>query len=134
MGYTDFEKEMMKRCPNLYRIMHCEMLNGWEPIQEFGFEINKGWHPLLKELSIKLESLIMQIPEPERHEYYVSQVKQKYGSLLYYMEKSNLEMSQLINTAEHQADQTCEFCGKMGKLRSTFWIRVLCDKHYDDFK
>ena len=135
MDLNEFEIEMIKQCPNLYKCMlFCGESAYYEPIYEFGFEINPGWYALLRDLSLKLEKLIVQIPEAERQKYVATQVKQKYGSFIFIMDAVTDDMKKLIGEAEHIADQTCEVCGKPGELRSTAWIRVLCENHYQNFK
>jgi tRNA G26 N,N-dimethylase Trm1 len=58
-----------------------------------------------------------------------SQVKQKYGTLRFYMTHESEEMSKLINLAEQESETTCEVCGNSGKVREGGWIRTLCDHH-----
>lgn len=44
-----------------------------------------------------------------------SQVKEKYGSLRFYMTCATNEMSDLIYQAEEESENTCETCGALGK-------------------
>jgi len=57
-----------------------------------------------------------------------SQVKEKFGTLRFYMTTGSNEMYNLIDEAEKESAKTCEFCGKPGKLRSGGWLLTLCDE------
>lgn len=59
-----------------------------------------------------------------------AQVKQKFGTLRFYMTSGTDEMYKLINEAEHKSARTCEECGLPGKLRTTGWRVVNCDSCY----
>lgn len=55
-----------------------------------------------------------------------SQVKEKYGTLRFYMTSSTKEMQTLITKAEHLSAETCEGCGGPGELTGTGWLTTLC--------
>ena len=57
-----------------------------------------------------------------------SQVKEKFGTLRFYMTSATSEMYDLVQEAEEKSATICENCGKPGKLRSGGWIRCLCDE------
>jgi len=56
----------------------------------------------------------------------VSQVKEKYGTLRFYMTHSFDEIEDLISEAETKSETTCEECGKPGNLSGDYWIKVRC--------
>lgn len=56
-----------------------------------------------------------------------SQVKEKFGTLRFYMTCETDEMDKLIQEAEHLSAVTCEECGEPGELRGTSWLTTLCD-------
>ena len=56
-----------------------------------------------------------------------SQVKEKYGTLRFYMTTSTDEMDKLIDEAEAASATICEDCGAPGETRGGGWIRTLCD-------
>jgi len=58
-----------------------------------------------------------------------SQVKEKYGTLRFYMSSETQEMSNLISVAEDLSAVTCETCGKPGKERGRGWYYTACDEH-----
>jgi len=56
-----------------------------------------------------------------------SQVKEKYGSLRFYMSSSTEEMEDLITEAEVKSEVICEDCGADGELCSSgSWFRTIC--------
>jgi hypothetical protein len=55
-----------------------------------------------------------------------SQVKEKYGTLRFYMTSGTDEMYAITDKAERQSSVTCEFCGKPGKLRGRGWLYTRC--------
>jgi len=57
-----------------------------------------------------------------------SQVKEKFGTLRFYMTSGTEEMYNLIHEAEEKSGTICEDCGKPGKIRHGGWIRTLCDE------
>ena len=55
------------------------------------------------------------------------QVKEKLGTLRFYMNSETKEMSELISKAESLSYKTCEYCGAPGKQREGGWIKTLCN-------
>lgn len=106
--------ELGRKYPNLYK-------------NDVYFECDQGWYDIIDELSQKLETAI--INNPNKQEYYATQVKQKYGTLRFYMSMIDDDMEKAIMEGEEKSSKTCEHCGKEGKLISIFgWYLTLCDK------
>ena len=105
-------------------------------INLFGFECCDGWFELLKDLLIKLKELGKKnikgqcgfdddLEYPPR----VIQIKEKYGSLRFYLDWETEEISELIREAEGKSRQTCERCGEPGSIEKRGgWYSCLCDK------
>lgn len=98
----------------------------------WGFECGDGWYKLIKEAADKLEPLVKQYasdhplnPSQPR----ASQVKEKFGTLRFYMSCSTEQMEKIIEKAERKSAVTCEQCGKRGKLRGRGWLYTACAKH-----
>ncbi len=109
--------------------------------KSFHFEVLDGWFELLYELSYTLTRLIRRY-ECVGHSYNeldqldeficgftVSQVKEKYGTLRFYMESSTKEMNELISQYEKKSEFVCEVCGKPGKLVGKTWYSTRCSEH-----
>jgi hypothetical protein len=60
----------------------------------------------------------------------IVQVKEKFGSLRFYINGGTPEMYNYISFAEAMSGRTCEVCGAPGKSRNNGWIKVLCNKHH----
>jgi len=88
-----------------------------------------GWEPLIRRLSEKLERAIEALPEDMREHCCAMQVKEKFGTLRFYLTTETDEMSAWIREAEDESARTCEECGAPGKLRGTGWLYTACDEH-----
>jgi len=63
----------------------------------------------------------------ERHNIRVFQVKEKYGGLRFYVGEAPDIIHDAIEEAEKQSEQTCEFCGKEGKvIAKNGWLYCRC--------
>ena len=99
-----------------------------EPITNCGFfALDNGWFPLIKEL---IEDLIALGWDKQ-----TCCVKEKFGSMRFYINKGSDEIFNRISKAERDSYEICEKCGEKGELRKDLgWILTLCDKHYQEQK
>lgn len=56
-----------------------------------------------------------------------STVKEKFGTLRFYLTAESDEMSKAIAIAEAESAITCEACGEKGEIRGGGWLVTLCD-------
>jgi len=130
LSRTEFEETLVKDFPNLFADMHGDMR---VTCMHWGIDTGRGWYPLLYDLSEKLEKLIVeykqQYPKDEYHPR-AAQVKEKYGSLRFYMSSETDEMDKLIQEAENKSFHTCESCGNEGILNQGSWYEVRCKEHW----
>jgi len=114
---------LRKECPLLYK-------NG------IAFECNVGWYNIIHDLSIKIEKIlkdyaenhkVVEDEENEKVEMYAVQVKEKYGTLRFYMNFETKDITNLIEDAEALSSQTCDNCGSFAKMRDKGWLEVKCD-------
>lgn len=96
----------------------------------WGFDVGDGWHKLIREAAEKLEPLIAAYYKENPCEVFprASQVKEKFGTLRFYMTAETDEMSEIIREVESKSAKTCMNCGKKGILRRGGWLVVLCSK------
>lgn len=88
------------------------------------FDVQVGWYPLIKNLIDELINL--------GWDKKVTQVKEKFGGLRFYINGGSDEMYNKITEAEKLSHETCELCGKKGELRTKIrWFTTLCDEHYE---
>ncbi len=96
----------------------------------WGFECGDGWFPLIEGLSTKICGVILQYPREERKYYYVEQVKEKFGTLRFYMSTTTSDLDDLIYDAERASSLICEVCSAPGTVRSGTWLSCLCEECY----
>lgn len=66
---------------------------------------------------------------PKKIDVVAVQVKEKYGTLRFYIHGGNEYVDGLVQMATAMSSVTCEVCGSVGKIRNGPWIRTLCDEH-----
>lgn len=58
-----------------------------------------------------------------------TQVKEKYGTLRFYVSNGNDKHYNYINFAESMSAVTCEVCGDKGKISNYGWAETRCRRH-----
>jgi len=111
-----------------------------ESLMAFGFECDDGWFQIIWDLCEEIEKQL-QLQDidqkqlvinklKEKKEFRVVQVKEKFGSLRFYVESSkkiSTDMYEAITKAEAKSAITCESCGSKGQLMSrNGWYKTLC--------
>lgn len=96
----------------------------------WGFDCGDGWYGIIREAAEKLEPLIAEFKKKYPNEDFprASQVKEKFGTLRFYMTTETDEMSKITEEAERKSCKTCMGCGKKGTLRKSGWLVTLCKK------
>lgn len=92
----------------------------------WGFDVGDGWEPLIRRAAEKIEAEILKMPEDQRAEVRASQVKEKFGTLRFYMTAQNDEITEAIREAEEASAHTCEKCGAPGEVNTSGWRSTLC--------
>lgn len=121
----ELDEWLTNRFPNLYRQRGGDLRS---TAMCWGFEHGDGWFQIIYNLSEELEAEILKLPESEREYTCASQVKEKYGTLRFYMHSETQEMSYLIQEAEDKSAVTCEACGDPGELRGYGWLSTKCNE------
>lgn len=133
----ELDEALVRDFPNLFADRSGDIR---QTCMVWGFECGSGWEPLIRELAEKLEPLCKAYTEQmteDQMEWYgggprASQIKEKYGTLRFYMTSETDEMSKHIREAEEKSEITCETCGKPGTLRGKYWLYVSCAEHAKD--
>jgi hypothetical protein len=126
-------KELTKKLTNRFNFFR----------MNFGFEHGDGWFKLVWNLCEDLDKLEKErwakIPADEKASLLlkgedsglrVVQVKEKFGTLRFYVDNADDAMYKRIHKAEHDSSSVCEICGKPAKLdESMAWVRTLCPDH-----
>jgi hypothetical protein len=93
----------------------------------FGFECGDGWYDIIEPI-IKAVSEYNELNPNEA--VYPSQVKEKFGTLRFYMTGYLDEIDKLIDIADEQSATTCEVCGKLGSTKGfRGWLSTTCPEH-----
>lgn len=92
----------------------------------YDFSIGEGWNDLVERLT---HAVIRAQPGVK-----IDQVKEKFGTLRFYVDSFTEETNRLIEAAEIASESTCEVCGKSGTLRRRSWMVTLCDEHAGETK
>lgn len=87
----------------------------------FGFECGDGWFSLILEAATELEALGTSM--------ICTQVKEKFGTLSFYVGHVPHGADQILRRAELRSSQECEDCGARGQRGGYNYIRTLCAKH-----
>lgn len=118
------EKALLEAGPNVYGYRQT-LVENRPPVAFtlFSFECSDGWFGLLFELTRAIDGLGVT----------AVQVKEKFGTLRFYLDHYTEEADALIGRAEKRSSVECEECGAAGKARSPRgWIRTLCDYHAEE--
>lgn len=99
----ELELELVKLAPNLYRDYSCQDFT--KSLMGFGFCCPDEWFPILRHLSIQLETKICSLPIQQRKNCKVVQVKEKFGNLCFYFENFSQDMINLIQEAEKKVEK-----------------------------
>lgn len=98
------------------------------PITQRGFfSVDNGWLGIIERLISDLIEL--------GWDKQVTQVKEKFGGLRFYINSGNEDIWKRISLAEQASYITCEKCGDLADLRTDIgWYLTLCDEHHEELK
>jgi hypothetical protein len=130
----ELDAKLCAAFPTLFRDRRGDMR---ETAMVWGIETGDGWFQLIWDLCEKLEPLCAKAEqelsaEAKKFGYSAAatQVKEKYGTLRFYLNCSNAEMDALIGIAQKKSAVTCETCGKKGRRKDdNGWLRTACKEH-----
>jgi len=90
-------------------------------------EVGDGWYNLIDQLC---ETLQFDTDNNSYPQVVAVQIKEKFGSLRFYVESVNDQQFGAISFAEQLTKHICEECGTMDNVsqNNDGWIKTLCDK------
>ena len=103
---------------------------------EFGIQHSKGWNGIIERLLTKIEAHLAEkyaagFRDPD-YGFQIDQVKEKFGTLRFYVCGADDQIFQWIDEAERASTYTCEACGATDALLYTrtggFWLYTRCPK------
>ena len=102
-------------------------------LMAFGWECGKGWFPMLTELSDKLDAIFREKYLESMESFEVLQVKEKFGTLRFYVSSAPDEIYELIDEYEKKSGTICETCGKTGTLKESHgWFMTVCEECFNE--
>ena len=110
------DKILCETFPKLYSKRKASMT---QSCMSWGFDCGDGWFLILWQLSEQLEKLGC----------VAAQVKEKFGTLRFYLEGHLAGAEELITEAERLSTVTCEQCGQPGEMNESGWMKVRCHQH-----
>lgn len=98
-----------------------------------GFDCNDGWFDLIWNLSQAIEDAAQRDGRDPQSEDWPEavQVKQKVGSLRFYLATRNDTFSVLVDNAMKASEKICEVCGAPGAMAADIQsgVRTVCNDH-----
>jgi len=117
---------LCKRYPNIF-------INRHLPIQQSamgrGFECGDGWFDLIDTLCQRLQFLTDHGDAPQA---VALQVKEKLGSLRFYVRNPTAEQSGMIGMAQAMSEKLCDICGNSAVLHTEGTLRTRCSGHLEE--
>lgn len=111
--------------PQLYRSQRIDLLCQHSPtlIDPWGLECGDGWMDLIYRLSqaVSMHAKSMGL------DIVATQVKEKFGTLRFYVDGGDEEVFLLIDAAEQESATICEVCGAPGALVMKGWCSTRCE-------
>lgn len=94
------------------------------PYELFGKECGSGWDELINPLMEYIEKYNNEHPTCKIE---ITQIKEKFGGLRFYVENEPEEFREMIREAEDESFKVCEVCGARKNVGHTLgWIQTIC--------
>ena len=105
-----------------------------EPYELFGIECGEGWKKLYQPIIDYIDDYNKDKEGDDKIEIY--QIKEKFGTLSFYVSKKTDELRKMIEDAEAESYHVCEICGRHinKQIVEHHWIYPMCRECYDDMK
>jgi hypothetical protein len=122
----ELDEALVAKYPKIFRDRYGDMKN---TCMCWGFECRDGWYFLIDNLCKCIQDYCDDNPQ-NCSEVVAVQVKEKFGSLRFYVESADDMIEGMIWFAEHLSAHTCEVCGKPGEIvNSHDWFSCVCPEH-----
>lgn len=118
---AELEDKLVRKYPKIFAQKD---LPPSQSLMCFGFECGDGWYNIIDNLCGCIQSYV---DANTRTQVEAVQVKEKYGTLSFYISSGDDTVYGMIWLAEYMSGRICEQCGKEGKLRGTDWLFTMCD-------
>jgi hypothetical protein len=92
-----------------------------------GIAVGKGWFDILDSACRLIQSHLDW--KPDVPQVVAEQVKEKFGTLRFYVQGGDEYTNGIIAMAEHMSGKVCEECGSPGTSGGNGWISTMCQTH-----
>ena len=133
----ELQNKLYKNYPRIFRQKD---LASTETAMCWGIACGDGWYHIIDELSATIQDRVewlngegqhsyRELPEDHKHvSVEATQVKEKWGSLRFYLNGSDEYIDGAISLAESLSSKTCSQCGIPRRTsQSRGWIHSLCE-------
>ena len=105
-----------------------------EPYELFGIECGEGWKGIYQPIIDYIEDYNKDKEGEDKIEIY--QIKEKLGTLSFYVSKKTDELRKMIEDAEAESYHVCEICGRHinKQIVEHHWVYGMCRECYDGMK
>ncbi len=125
----ELDEKLVRDFPKIFAQRNLPMT---ETCMYWGFECGNGWFWLIDNLCGCIQRYI---DNNEKEQIEAVQVKEKFGTLRFYVNSYDDIVSGMIWLAEAMSAKICENCGStVGIKSSTGWIRYLCPECMEGYK
>lgn len=118
----ELDEALCAKYPKLFRDRNAPMTH---TAMCWGFSCGDGWYDIIDRLCDKIQKHCDDIGE----QTIVIQVKEKFGTLRFYVGGADDYIWNAVADAEQQSAVTCEVCGSPGVAYGGGWILTLCEEH-----
>ena len=119
----ELEEKLLSSYPKIFRQKDLPMN---QTCMCWGIECGDGWYTLLNALCNHIQHYLDQKKDVEQVE--AVQVKEKYGTLRFYINGGDDYVDGLVSMAENMSAFICEQCGDAGSIRGKGWYTTRCDE------
>jgi len=96
-------------------------------LEHYASEVGPGWHGLLDPILVEI---ILYNKKNKGNEIRIDQIKEKFGTLRFYVSNCPEYIEGMITIAEKESGHICEFCGAQGEtVQVNRWYFTLCPHH-----
>lgn len=124
----ELEEKIFEKYPMIFRQKDLSMK---ETAMCWGIECGDGWYWLIDKLCSNLQFNIDNNSHTGTYpQIEAVQVKEKFGSLRFYVGPASSEQHAVIRFVESLSEEICENCGSLEEVSQTKggWIQTLCKK------
>jgi len=127
----ELQDELYKKYPDIFCQRHLPMS---QTCMCWGIDTGDGWYQLIDDLCAKIKAHVdeTKLTYP-KYTIEAVQVKEKFGSLCFYLDYSQPTVDKFISEARALSAKTCDVCGEPGHCGSyKGWWMTMCKTHSDE--